>query len=168
MQWKPAFGFPRYEISDTGLLRRVSNKLLIDGWVGNHGYREYQLVGPDGRKHRALGHRLVLSTFVGPAPPQHEGAHFDGDKLNNDLSNLRWATSKENKADMVRHGRRYLIPPRRGADNNKTKLTAVQVAEIRDKYRNGEGSYRALAHSYGVDKSLIGYIVRQVIWKEAA
>jgi hypothetical protein len=49
-------------------------------------------------------HHLVLEAFVGPRPAGHEAAHGDGDKTNNALANLRWATPKENAADRYRHG----------------------------------------------------------------
>lgn len=49
-------------------------------------------------------HRLVLLTFVGPAPEGTEACHNDGDKLNNTASNLRWDTRSANTHDKVRHG----------------------------------------------------------------
>jgi hypothetical protein len=59
----------------------------------------------------ALGHRgtiyvhhLVLLAFVGPRPAGRQAAHGDGHRTNNLLSNLRWATPKENTADRYRHG----------------------------------------------------------------
>jgi hypothetical protein len=49
-------------------------------------------------------HRLMLEAFVGPCPTGHQAAHCDGDRHNNVLTNLRWATRKENEADKLRHG----------------------------------------------------------------
>lgn len=50
-------------------------------------------------------HRLVLLAFVGPpATNSAEVCHIDGNPANNQLANLRWGSSSENKADQVRHG----------------------------------------------------------------
>lgn len=46
-------------------------------------------------------HRLVCAAFHGPAPfPNAEVDHLDGVKDNNAPNNLRWVTSKENKANI--------------------------------------------------------------------
>lgn len=51
-----------------------------------------------------LVHRAVLLAFVGSCPEGMEGCHNDGDMYNNVLSNLRWDTPKNNRADVIRHG----------------------------------------------------------------
>ena len=51
-------------------------------------------------------HRLVLLTFVGPCPPGMECLHWDDDKYNNRLANLRWGTRLENMDDAKRNGKR--------------------------------------------------------------
>jgi hypothetical protein len=51
-------------------------------------------------------HELVLLAFVGPRPPMEERCeirHLDGDKTNNNLSNLKYGTVKENAADRKLH-----------------------------------------------------------------
>jgi len=49
-------------------------------------------------------HGLVMLAFVGPRPDNLEVLHFDGNKLNNRLDNLRYGTSSENKFEAVRQG----------------------------------------------------------------
>lgn len=44
-------------------------------------------------------HRIVLTTFVGPAPEGTEGCHNDSDPANNSLENLRWDSHIENIRD---------------------------------------------------------------------
>lgn len=51
-------------------------------------------------------HRTVALTFI-PIPEKYKDIpieqlqvnHIDGNKLNNDVSNLEWCTCKENKLD---------------------------------------------------------------------
>lgn len=49
-------------------------------------------------------HHLVLEAFMGLRPQGTEACHWDGDATNNRLANLRWDTSKGNKADSIRLG----------------------------------------------------------------
>jgi hypothetical protein len=51
-------------------------------------------------------HELVLLAFVGPRPvieDRSEIRHLDGDKFNNQVSNLVYGTVKENAADRKLH-----------------------------------------------------------------
>lgn len=106
----------RYEISDQGRLRSVPRLVeftdgrrsytrpsrIVGGWV-THGYRRVVLSEP-GRRREAFIHSLVLEAFVGPRPAGADACHWDGDKQNNRLENLRWGTRSENCYDTVRQG----------------------------------------------------------------
>ena len=50
-------------------------------------------------------HSTVLETFVGPRPDGCYACHRDGNRADNSLKNLKWATPKENQKDRVDHGR---------------------------------------------------------------
>lgn len=103
---------------------------------------------------------LVLSTFCGPPPFQGaHAAHNDGDKSNNTLRNLRWATSVENQADVDRHGRRC-----RGEDVFGAVLTEGDVLIIRERLATGERN-RPVAEDFGVSISTVHLIRHRKIWK---
>ena len=68
------------------------------------GYLQVHLTRPDGSRHWALVHVLVLETFVGPRPTGHQAAHENGVKTDCRLENLSWKTTSENIRDQVRHG----------------------------------------------------------------
>ncbi len=74
-------------------------------------------------------HNLICEAESGPRPtPSHEGAHGCGQGHNGCVAkrHIRWATSAENKADMVIHG-----TDNRGERCGTSKLTTDQVVEIR-------------------------------------
>lgn len=49
-------------------------------------------------------HVLVATAFIGPRPPGMDICHYDDDKRNNNLSNLRYDTRSANALDSVRNG----------------------------------------------------------------
>lgn len=126
-KWEPVPGFSDYEASSLGRVRSVDRVVSIaDGW---HGAKHRSLRGsllrqmPYGnpatglylrvtlyRNKRGVPlqvHRVILFAFRGnPPTADHIGAHNDGNRFNNRLSNLRWATRSENEADKVVHGTR--------------------------------------------------------------
>lgn len=51
-------------------------------------------------------------------------------------------------------------------NTRKTKLTIEIAREIRKCYATGDFSHRILGNAYGVDKSIIGDIINNKIWKE--
>lgn len=116
-QWRPANGFEGvYEVSSLGRVRSLTHTIRrADG--GEWTYRGRVLkAGPTTKgylfvtfsrgaeRHMRKVHRLVLEAFVGPCPEGMEGCHNDGDKTNNQISNLRWDTRSANAKDRVKHG----------------------------------------------------------------
>ncbi|HLH94989.1 MAG TPA: HNH endonuclease [Xanthobacteraceae bacterium] len=56
-----------------------------------------------------LMHRVILRERMGlePPTPRHTGDHRDGDSLNNQRSNLRWLTPKQQMANRIRLSRQW-------------------------------------------------------------
>lgn len=110
----------------------------------------------------ALGHgahHSMCEMAHGPRPtPQHEAAHQCGNRLCCNPQHLRWATPKENAADMLLHGTRLI-----GECHPLAKLTAAQVLEIRAIGRSEQR--KILAAQYGVHNALIHRILRGTAWK---
>lgn len=114
-RWLPVPGREGlYEVSDQGRVRSMDRIITCRNGVKQHypgktltptlavtGYYHIDL-GRDGV--RWLVHRLVLTAFVGVAPPGAECCHNDGNRANNRLENLRWDTHTANMYDKQRHG----------------------------------------------------------------
>lgn len=103
--WRRHPVFVDYDVSDQGRVRRaIPAKGAQVGRVkaASLSTTGYLTVNLDAKPRKV--HVLVLETFVGPRPPKHDGCHNDGDRQNNALENLRWATRKENMADAITHG----------------------------------------------------------------
>lgn len=65
------------------------------------GYVQYQLV-KDNAKKEYKAHRLVAEAFLSNPENKREVNHIDGDKSNNRVNNLEWATTSENQLHAAR------------------------------------------------------------------
>lgn len=113
----------------------------------------------DGREDAFRIHRLVLLTFVGPAPEGMLGLHNDGNASNNRLENLRWDSPKANSEDARRHGKLC-----RGEAARHAKLREADVLEIR-RLRDEGLTMAELAARFGVSKDNIGMIIHRRSWR---
>jgi hypothetical protein len=134
VEWRDIPGFPGYQASDSGGVRSLDRYVPAKG--GSIQLRRGRELTP---RPKASGyvqvemhgkyvpvHRAVLMAFVGPPPEGAEGAHGDGVRHNNRLSNLRWASPKENAEDRIVHGTQV-----RGEAQHCAKLTQAAVDEMR-------------------------------------
>lgn len=87
--WHPVA--KNYEISNTGLFRRIDNKKPLKLHHYSNGYAFYHM---NNKGH--LAHRLVAKAFI-PNPENKRCVnHKDGNKDNNHVDNLEWVTHSEN------------------------------------------------------------------------
>lgn len=162
--WRPV-AIPEYqdsyEVSDHGRVRSVKfgKSKLLRPTVNRKGYYKVSLFQPKTAVKSPGVHRLVALTFIGPPPTEkHEVAHNDGVPSNNHVSNLRWATRRENHADMILHG-----TAKRGAAHYLTKLSDADISNIY-KLRETGLRQREIAEQYGVTTQCINHILRGKSW----
>ena len=85
------------------------------------GYLHVQLY-IDGKSFTKLIHQLVAEAFIENPDNKPDVNHIDGNKLNNNVSNLEWVTKSENIRHSLRTGLR--VPPMlgvKGKDNPNSK-----------------------------------------------
>ena len=158
--WKAVEGTNfRYYVSTAGdvysSFGRRKRAGVMSGSVCNNGYRYVEL----GRRRRAKVHRLVALAFIPNPENKPQVNHIDGDKLNNCVNNLEWSTAKENTIHSYATG---LNKGQKGEDNGASKLTAKDVAEIRNKYLHT--TVLELENEYGVRQSTIRRILYNQLW----
>ena len=84
------------EICHHGGYRMVMHKgKEIKQRENNKGYY-YVILSKDGVVSRKYVHRLIAENFIPNPENKPEVDHIDGNTKNNEISNLRWATHKEN------------------------------------------------------------------------
>lgn len=178
-EWRPLVGYEGlYEISSLGRVRsltRVSKirspsgiecsrtypgKLLSVSRDG-HGYRQFTAVR-EGREETIAVRRALCAAFYGPRPSRaHQAAHANGNRADDRVDNLRWATPLENAADRDEHGTTYW-----GERQHLAKLREADIPVIRARHKAGE-TQKAIAASYGVSKNTIQKICAGTTWKRA-
>ena len=100
--WKPIKSYPNYEVSSVGAIRNTKTGKILKVATNNCGY---QLVCLSNKNKKQTGyiHRLVAETFIDTNLDTRTSVvnHIDGDRNNNTIDNLEWATYSEN----AYHGR---------------------------------------------------------------
>ena len=89
--WKDIDDLPGYSISNKGrVMKNATGQIMVLG--KNNGYVRIVIA--------KLVHRLVAKAFLDE--PENEEQlwvdHIDGNRSNNDVSNLRWVTPSENRS----------------------------------------------------------------------
>jgi hypothetical protein len=166
LEWLPIPGWPEYEVSEFGDVRRVKGGQgarvgsIRSSWINKQtGYMQVCL-WRNNRGMKTTVHRLVALAFLGEPPSaDHVVAHNDGSRLNNHWTNLRWATPRENSADTFLHGTHN-----RGSRNGQAKIDEVCASAIR-KMHSMRLPRRVMAEGFGVCRQTIDDIVNGKRWR---
>lgn len=106
MSWKDVIGWENiYEVSDSGMIRRVDTGIVLSLKPHKNGY-VYANLSFNGIKQHFRVHRLVAISFI-PNPDKKEYVnHVNGIKHDNRVENLEWTTPSENDLHAYKNGLR--------------------------------------------------------------
>jgi hypothetical protein len=103
MNYSIVQNFPNYIIYKDGRVFNISRKtFLTPSKLQDTGYLYYTLYDGKGGKKVQKIHRLIGEHFIKRVEGKHCIDHIDRNKLNNDISNLRWVTVSENNRNTSR------------------------------------------------------------------
>lgn len=174
--------YPDYHVSKDGRVYSFKSKKWLKPRVKKNGYLQVNLSW-NGKQNEKSIHRLVAKAYL-PNPLKLPCVmHLDDDRINNHISNLRWATHQENMKDQDSKGRQAkgehhgmygngsLITGDKhgmfgvrllGEKNPNAKLSNIQRTEIQHKYKTGTYSHRKLAVEYGISKTQIARVINNI------
>lgn len=144
--WKPVNGYESiYEISSFGNLKNIKTGRMMHPSKNGQGYMIITL-SKNNHQRMARVHRLVALAFLSQGEAMRRVVnHKDGDKINNNISNLEWVTPKINSKHAVETG---LI-------NNDVVVQMNDYGKVIAFYH----STREAANKTGIDYSAISSVM---------
>jgi hypothetical protein len=142
-----------YGVSTDGIVFKGSKQLKT--YSDKRGYEAVYLYdGHNNRKYMSV-HRLVMFTHSPiDNPSKMTVNHKDGNKKNNDISNLEWMTNLEN----MRHAFANGIRVNKGDKKGKTyAISHSLLKKLAKEYETTNTSVRKLALKYGVNRATLQY-----------
>lgn len=163
--WKPVVGFEgRYEVSSLGRIKALAREIsysdgrkgrlpekLIKGSLLSSGYYSVTF----DTKVRKSVHTVVAQAFLGISEYRQTVNHKDGNKTNNSVENLEWATYKENN----NHARQTGLNKQHGEKCNLHKYSDQFIQAVRNVHEMYGPNYEDLGKLFG----LTGCHARQIV-----
>lgn len=165
--WKEIPGFGgMYAVSSMGRVKSFHRAPPPDGTIlraslNRAGYCYYKLNAPGGHVF-FFEHRLVAAAFLKNHNNKRTINHINGNKRDNRLSNLEWATHAENTSHAFRTGLRAI-----GDKHCNAKLTVEKVRQLRA-LRSAGATYKVLAKQFGVTFNAVWSAANGKTWRHAA
>lgn len=149
----------KYRISEHGILwsdyigRPMKPSPNSDGYMTT-------ILTMNGKNYTIAIHRLVAITFIPNPLNLPEVNHKDGDKSNNDVSNLEWVSHKENMIHANDNGLRSKI---HGNDNPNNKYSSELIHEACRLLENWMSPIE-VSRKLGISHTVVKSIAMQRIW----
>lgn len=151
-----------YQISNLGRVKSLKfekHRILKIGITYN-GYNVIYLKNINVKIN--LIHRLIAQAFIPNPDDKRTVNHINGDKTDNRIVNLEWATYSENCQHAYDTG---LSHGPKGSINGISKLTESQVLQIRKLANETDLFQWQIGEMFGVHQNLISRIKNRKIWK---
>ena len=128
----------------------------MKGHIDRCGYQEV-LFSENGKTNQYRTHRLIAETFIPNPNNLRDVNHKDGNKLNNNVSNLEWCSHKDNVAHSFKNGLQTK------ATNQYGTYTVLQDDDLQTILSlHSEGLLdREIAERIGCSRELVGRKIRK-------
>lgn len=157
---KPIENYPNYLIDVNGNIFSLQTNKIIKTSNNGKGYITVHLY-KDKKAKTFYVHRLVAQTYINNPLNLREVNHKDNIKHNNNVNNLEWVTSSENKYHSFKITNRKI---NKGEEIPKSVLTSQDVKEIKLLLEIGM-LQKDIAKLFNVNTVTIGDIYRGRTWK---
>lgn len=159
--WKDVVGYEDYfQISNLGrVFSKRTNKILKFSSAGEYLTISTKIGGKKGKSVNLKVHRMVAIAFVENADNKPMVNHIDGNKKNNNASNLEWTTNAENIQHAVEND---LIKIK----NNKSNMSMEKARLIRRIKAENKITAKQIAEDMNICYHTVKLVLRNETWKE--
>lgn len=151
-----------YEVSNDGTVRNIKTNTVLDGSHDSRGYRVVS-IWHENKMYTKKIHRLVAIAFIPNPENKPTVNHKDGNKNNNCVSNLEWATHQENIDHAIETGLRNI----NGVNSVSNIYSEETVHRVCKMLENGN-TPKYISEALGVSPNLPRRIKYGGKWKEIA
>jgi hypothetical protein len=149
---------PDYEISETGIIRKIKTMAIKSQYLNDHGYYMVSIrYGKISKPYRV--HRLIAETFIPNTENKSNINHINGIKTDNSINNLEWCTQKENMIHAFNTG----LVNNTGIKNGMAVLNEKLVLEIKELLKT-KLSKQKIADKFNVSRGCILKIYCNKTW----
>lgn len=154
-------GHERYSVSNKGRVYSRRRKIFLQPSVNSANYKKVVLNGIN-----YYVHRLVAEAFCENPNSLDEVNHKDGNKWNNNYTNLEWVSKSENAKHAVSMGLRTVSGyTRYRVACSAHRFSAQEIEEIRQMYNDGM-TKQEISDKIGCSSSTICYILNGQTYRE--
>lgn len=172
-EWRDVSGYEgMYQVSNLGRLKSLeryvrhsaNNISLKKEHIFNVGISNKSLIAilsKEGTSKGYLIYRLVAKAFIPNPENKPEVNHIDGNRMNNKVTNLEWATRSENEKHAYDTG---LYVSRKGENHPMSKITRNDILKMYDLFNAGN-SKKQIAEIFNISYSHVCRIFKGSTWK---
>jgi hypothetical protein len=124
---KPIEKYPNYFVTKEGLVFSTKTNKFLKFSYDQQGYQRVGLYVGNYKSKTIKVHRLIAETFINNPFNKKDVNHIDGNKSNNNVSNLEWCTRSEN----MKHA--FKIGLKKISDNQKNRFIKMSKSQIGSK-----------------------------------
>lgn len=145
--------FHQYYVSSCGKVFGCKGNEMKQS-ITNRGYKRVTL-SINGKEERWSVHRLVALLFIPNTEQKPQVNHIDGNKENNDVSNLEWCTASENNKHAFSTGlKKNLVKGKFGKDHIASRaIVCIETGKIYN-------CQREVAEEFGEDHKWTSHLSR--------
>lgn len=151
-----------YKVSNIGNVMSMDNRngrkpgYIKKLYVGKRGYKVTDLKYQNRKRKNVKVHRIVAEAFIDNPLSKPQVNHINGDKHDNRVHNLEWATAKENTRHAIKNG--LLVPLTKNHSYNM-KYSNEQCQDVIRRVKSGM-KYAEAGEIYSMPYSTVAHLIR--------